>query len=234
MIYLAIGRRKRGKTTLAYYLARKLPQRVIFDPRQQIGLSTVRVSASHQIQDALDAMHADARITELVVTPRGDVNACFDTLCAHVQTWIETDPARPLALLVDEARFVDTTRRNAAFDWVLRCAPYETVHVILTCHRPKDVSPDVRGVMDHWLLFRCTQEHDLAIIDEKCGADIARAVSVLEPYQWIQWDDGEGLAHRHLDPRVWYTPLRSMQGDNVSVGTFADLSGTPFDRPKLF
>ncbi len=34
MIFLSIGRREQGKTTLAYYFAKKRPTRIIFDPRK--------------------------------------------------------------------------------------------------------------------------------------------------------------------------------------------------------
>ena len=54
MIFLSIGRREQGKTTLAYYFASRRPTRVIFDPRKQF--SGVAAPDADNLFEALDEL----------------------------------------------------------------------------------------------------------------------------------------------------------------------------------
>lgn len=217
MIYLAIGRRERGKTTLVFSLARKLPQRIVFDPRRQIEVASPRATIPDQIEEWIDRMFEGRDIPELLIVPAGHPQPAFDVLADAAQRWIEADPTRPLALVLDESRFMDLSRDS--FQWVLRCAPRSMVHVFLTAHRPSDIPTDVRAIADQWLIFHSTQEHDLRVIRDRCGDACADHVARLAAYEWVQWDDGKGEYRLHRDPRVWYTPLRTMPDPVAPVVT---------------
>lgn len=226
MISIAVGRRKRGKSTLTLFLARRKARRIIFDPRAQFASGDVIVES---IEDMNLAIAAN-QFTELVIQPRGDVSEHFAACCLAIQGQLEINPRESFSFLVDEARFIDT--RNVAFNWILRCVDH--VHVLLTCHRPTDVHVDVRGIADHWLLFHCTQEHDLKTIEERCGRAVAKAVRALAAYQWIHWDDGSGEWTKYLDPALWYVPMTPIATTASVPALDMPFSGTPFDRPRLF
>lgn len=227
MITLAIGRRERGKTTLVYWLARQVPQRIIFDPRRQFDRAvTLRASTPDEIEAVIEQLYADPVCDEAIVTPIGDVQPAFDALIDGVRRWIDAGSARPLAIVIDEARFVDLTTPD--FQWILRCAPRQQVHLLVTSHRPKDdeIPVSVQSIADRWCLFHTTQPHDLKIIRERAGDVVAAQVTTLNAYEWILWDDGTGEFTVHTDAAVWFVPIRARDvpvlapaGSDVPRGT---------------
>lgn len=211
MVYLVIGRREQGKTTLAYWMASRSPRRLIFDPRGMMGGR--RYTNSAALETACDELAAGTLLTEnghptgeVVFTPFGDVHAGFAAFAGEVQRWVLHTPDVPLAVLVDEVSFVHP-ERVSAFMWAVRCCRRDTVDFLVTAHRPADVDTDIRAVTDHWCLFAIRQEHDLAVIKERCTADVLRRVQALEPRQFIQWDDAKGEARIFADPSVWFIEL---------------------------
>ena len=206
MIYLALGRRETGKTTLAYYLAKQLPTRVIFDPRGLVPAPRGRARDVDGIDQAFDSLAGDSG-ADVVITPDRDLQAAFVRMSIEVRAWLlDEDTPRRLALLVDELRFVDT--RAPEFDWLLRCATRRAVCVILTAHRPTDVPTDIRAIADVWLIFRTTQEHDLRVLAERCPAAVVDDARRLTDREFVAWDDTRGKATTHRDPARWFVPLR--------------------------
>lgn len=231
MIYGAVGRRERGKTTLAYSLACRITIRVIFDPRHLIETGAPRAESPDDLAAMFSQLGKQESFNEIIVTPADDVQDMFEETCRYVATRIRDNPDQSIAFLVDEARFVDL--QCPSLEWILRCAPRNTVHVFFTCHRPSDLSVNVRAILDQWLLFHCVQEHDLDVIRERCGKPVAEKVAKLKAYQWVQWDDGKGEAFEHNDPVTWYVPLRSRPTETVHViedGAPID----PVDKQRVF
>jgi hypothetical protein len=204
MIYLVFGRREQGKTTLAYWMARRAGPRLIFDPR---GLIRLRSTVTHRIdlREAADELRAGER-AEVVYTPyEDDLATAFTRFCGLARRWVFDDPRRPLAVLVDEVAFVSTD--DLAFQWLLRCSSRSIVHVFVTGHRPVDVRPNVRAIADHWLLFAMRQEHDLQVLDERCSVEAVREVRTLQPRQFVQWDDTQARHKVFKNPQEWYIDL---------------------------
>jgi hypothetical protein len=238
MIYLALGRRQLGKTTLAYSMALKCPARVILDPRALIHSSGVRVHSTQTLDFAIDQL-ADGTIAEILVTPDENVQALFDHTAQHVKRWAQdfqhqSRTSRRLMLLVDEARFFDL-RASSAFEYVLRAAPPDLVNVMITAHRPADIPTDIRAISDHWLLFRCTQEHDLKVIGDRCGEHVREKVSRLLPHQFIDWDDATATSHVYTNPLRWYVPLRSKNAPSSEESEILpDPDPIVVDKTRLF
>jgi hypothetical protein len=202
MIILVIGRRKQGKTTLAYAISLKKPTRVIFDPRRLFKTSDVVLPDANGLYDLMDTE------SEIIVQPWGDVKESFDKFCDEVDLWMETNRDEPLAIVVDEVRFVDTPNEDyVSFDRILRFSNPSTVDVIVTCHRPVDISTDVRAIADYWCIFKTTQEHDLRAIRERCGEEVANLVDSLGPKEYVLWNDGEGVATVRRDKASWFVPI---------------------------
>jgi len=240
VIYLYLGRRKLGKTTLALSMARKCPYRVMLDPRGLIHSGAPRVSDVDGVASAFDAMSNDdehdetRRVREVLVTPEHDVQLVFDYTSREVKQWSKDwhDPEHRLMYVVDEARFFDLLD-SPAFEYVMRAAPPELIHIAITAHRPVDIPTDVRAISDHWMLFRCTQEHDLKVIEERCGWAVRQEVSQLNPHEFVHWDDAIGTYRVYRDPAAWYVPLsvRSMPDppDLLPIG-----GSKPVDTETLF
>jgi len=232
MIHLVIGRRKRGKTTLAYYMARNCPQRVIFDPRGMIRAAPEArvVTTMRGFQEGFRALSA-AELTELVYTPADDsFPSAFRYFCACVKTWIVADSHRPLAVMIDELAFVNPT--EPALLWMLRCSEPDVFHIFVTCHRPKDVPTDMRAIADRWFLFQCRQEHDLEVIEDRCSAAVAAAITRLEEREFVLWDDDTATMKVFRNAKPWHVPLKrdtppdgqaidlgALEGEDISLDT---------------
>ncbi len=211
MIYLVIGKRGQGKTTLGVYLARrdKDGRRFIFDPRDLIAPAPsgfVVQSTSQNIMQGVDqVIERDEGMREIVVRPSLNVQAAFDTLVNELYQWLKAEPAARFTLLVDEIRFVKDLQ-TPQFEWLLRCSQPDRVHIILTCHRPTDIPTDIRAIADNWIVFRMTQEHDLKTVAERSQA-AARAARHLGPREFVHWDDAAGEHALHRRPDKWFVPL---------------------------
>lgn len=199
MIYIIIGRRGTGKTTLGYTLACGKGRRSIYDPRREFSTSP---SYDFLLPD-------DADRPEMIVTPEHSAAGEFPAFCSVIKEWIDDDPEIARSVLVDETRFVKRVLlETPSFDYILRCSDRQKVNVIFTAHRPSDLPVDVRAIADTWCVFQSTQEHDLEVLRERCGDDFAAKVQTLGEHQFMSWDDSRAVATAYLDPRVWYVPLR--------------------------
>ena len=208
MIRLIIGRRQRGKTTLAYYMAAKCPQRVIFDPRGMIRAKpdTGVATTMRTFKTGFEQLQA-GELRELIYTPSDDnFQKAFQYFCRCIKTWIVAEPNRPLAVVIDELAFVNPN--EPAFLWMLRCSEPKVFHIFVTCHRPKDVSTDMRAIADQWFLFQCRQEHDLSVIEDRCSAGVANAVQRLEGREFILWDDDKATMTIFKKSEPWHVDLK--------------------------
>jgi hypothetical protein len=223
MIYVNLGRRRQGKTTLTAHMSRKVPARLIFDPRGLMQFGTT-VHSRSALALAFEDL-AEGTRQEIVYTPDQDLQAEFIAFSRYCRVWAVKHGQRPLAMVVDEAAFVDTDIED--FLWILRCSDPTRHHVFVTAHRPSDLSTRLRAIADHWLLFATRQEHDLAVINQRCGANVSRRVAQLQPREFVHWDDALGV-YKHYPQRVaqsWHVPLgaTSQQRSAASGSGLEDL-----------
>ncbi len=239
MIYLVIGKRGQGKTTLGIFLARREQERrFVFDPRHMIAPSRDGFAVSGQtttpiMQGVDQVIERDEGMRELIVRPTLDVQAAFNALINELYQWLKAEPNARFVLLVDEVRFIKDLQ-TPQFEWLLRCSQPDRVHVILTCHRPTDIPTDIRAIADNWLVFRMTQEHDLKTVAER-SQQAARAARQLGPREFVHWDDAAGEHHLHKRPDRWFVPLaRSVPALDDPERSTLGLEPDPPARPKLF
>ena len=198
MIMLVLGRRELGKTTLARYLAHARSSRLILDPRAQ----WIASDPYEHIDGDADAILSDLADERDVVIQPDDLQATVDQAAGLVRAFYRERPMAPLAVVLDEAGLYNVRR----WDWVFRCSPRGRTSIILTAHRPADISTDVRALADTWCLFRSTQEHDLAVIEERCGEEVRRLVEALPPFHFVEWDDARATYRVFRDPAAWFSP----------------------------
>lgn len=227
--YFAIGRRGMGKTTLAYKMTLKISRRLIFDPRGMIRANpdAIVVVDIEDMRGAVREVQAGT-IEELVFTPSGDLDTAFEAFAEELRRWIVTTPGLAVAVLIDEASFID--QKSKHFQWVVRCSPVDTFHTLMTCHRPLDIDTTVRAIADHWLIFQCRQEHDLKVIRERCSFEVADEVQRLGPRHYVHWNDARATLAVNRNggtgtPSDWYVPLRctiAPAGEPVSLAEPAE------------
>jgi hypothetical protein len=240
MIYLALGRRQLGKTTLVYSMARKCPARIILDPRALIHSQGIRVSRMDDLDRTMEIMaEQPTTISEVIVTPDSNVQTMFDHCARYVKAWAQDFQHAPrathrLMFIVDEARFFDL-RASPAFEYVLRAAPPDLINVAITAHRPSDIPTDIRAISDHWLMFRCTQEHDLKVIGERCTEAVRNQVETLNPHEFIDWDDATATARAYKNPSAWYIPLRAPgAAETADLDVLPPSDPNSLDKSRLF
>jgi hypothetical protein len=203
---LCIGRKEQGKTTLGYHLAHSLPTRVIFDPREHFFTGGIEVEEGVGLYDLLDT-HA-----EVIVKPADHYPEHFEIVCDQLRHWIRENHDEEFALLVDEAYDIKTPEyMPASLDWLMRKTKRKQTRIIFTAHRPVDISTDIRALSDNWFIFQSTQEHDLRIIKERCGQEVADAVMTLRPREFINWDDSIGRWTKFSDSNAWYMSLQKQE-----------------------
>lgn len=198
MIYLDLGRREMGKTTLALSLVRRCPSRVLFDPRCQFALGGLTAATYDDVAAGFDRLADHAapdHVDEFVVAPVHDPQTVLVGVMRETRHWVAHSRA-PLAVLLDEVTFVDLMA-SPDFIYLLRASPRQQLHIILTAHRPKDIDVNIRAIADEWLMFRTVQRHDLDAIEERCGEEAVALLPTLAPYEYLQWDDARGKLHRH-------------------------------------
>ncbi len=212
MLILNLGRRRVGKTTLAYKIISNSETRVIWDPRGLFHTSSCVLSGSSGLYEALDNEY------EIIIKPERDVKGTFDSCCSVLWRWVKDNPEAKVSFLVDEAYFIETSNTSyESFDAMLRFSGEGQLKIVITAHRPADIGTSIRSIADKWCMFRTTQEHDLKVIRERCGEIVAEQVANLKPYQYVVWDDGISSYEVKLEPAKWYISMK--QSRSVSNET---------------
>lgn len=233
MVYAIIGRRLQGKSTLMRFTGSRVPARMILDPRRMFRSDphALVVTDLASFQLACDRMH-DQEVAEVVYSPSGPLADAFANYAAEMKRWIEHEPNRPIAFMIDEANkdFLDFD--NDDFQWSLRCCNWDLHHIMMTTHRPVDLSTKVRALVDHWCLFAVRQEHDLQVVRERCSPQVADIVQQLAAREFVHWNDAEGRYEVKRDAESWRCVIGApaqieLPGDDGSNG----LDSLPGDKP---
>lgn len=216
MINPIIGRRELGKTTLARYLASARPKQLIVDPRSQWPVPKgIETYDRVEPQIAIDLDEGRTVIVQPI-----DLVECIEGLAIVMRSWLmqcQKDGEPPnLAIVLDEAGLYKDALRS--WDWIFRCHPRAHMSILLTAHRPADISTTIRSISDRWCIFRTIQEHDLEAIDERCGKAVTDRVQTLAPYQFVSWDDAQSEATEFLNGALWQTPRETpIEGTPLTV-----------------
>lgn len=202
MIMCIFGRKEQGKTTLGYHLALPFPTRVIFDPREHFYTSATVIENASGLYELLNDT------TEIIVKPPDHYPENFELVCDQLREWIRDNHEEEFSFLTDESYDIKTPDyMPASLDWLMRKTKRKQTRIIFTAHRPVDISTDIRALSDNWFIFQSTQEHDLRIIAERCGREVADEVQKLKPREFINWDDSIGRWQKFSDANRWYVSL---------------------------
>jgi hypothetical protein len=206
MITGIIGFTGQGKSTLAYFIGKRSPTLVIFDPRGQFHTTNDVLPDSYGLYELLDDRY------EVIVRPgRGSqVEENFDSTCRVIADWIEDNPHEDICVLVDEGRLVglDSKSTSLHFDWILRSAREGShIDVIITCHRPVDISTNIRAISNRLCFFRVMLPNDLDQIEDQCGPEVTAEVKKLLDKQFITWNNSRQQWRKVDNPASWFTRI---------------------------
>lgn len=217
MTRLFLGLRTRGKTMLALFLALQADLQIIFDPRRQFqrfidtmredGLGDTLLVARNtmEIAQCMAKLGQSNGPTMLIVMPDDDLDAAFQRLCRELKRFVLTRMVEktPFALLVDESRLF-TPQDSPEFKWLMRCTDNDSFQTLLTCHRPVDLVPEVRAIIERWYIFQTAHPADLRTLEEMIGENWALKVRALKPKQFLDWDGGIMEGRLRTDSDTWY------------------------------
>ena len=143
MIYLVIGRRELGKTTLARYLGHAKHPRLIVDPRNQWPVTTDEgpadsVNPDHVLEDLESGQ-------DVLIQPE-DLDDAIRSLAWPARRFITESPDRELTVIFDEAGLYRDTLKTS-WSYMMRGSPRMRTAIILTAHRPSDIATDIRALV---------------------------------------------------------------------------------------
>ena len=211
MIYVIIGRREKGKTTLADKMIKNFPMRFVIDARRMIDQHDPSIIYENYIEGATNAMYeaieSNGQFSEVVYQPHeDDLPGVFVNWTHTIKSIAIEFPDLRFAVLIDEASFFDLN--EGAFQWLAKCTPRDNVHIFITAHRPTDIPPKIRSIADHWLVFHITEQSDLDRIAEK-SPEAAEHVSNLRDRSFVWWDDATAKLLVNTDPSSWFIALKT-------------------------
>lgn len=210
MIYLVIGRREKGKTTLAYWMAHRIGHRAMLDPRGMVRRSDKSIEYAETITEARDSIDGIGlgEVSESIYHPsEDDLQGVFVSWTSSLKQIVRSRPSMELAIVVDEASFFDL--ESPSFQWLAKCSFRDLVHIFVTAHRPIDVPTSIRSIADHWFIFATSQEHDLKAIESRTSPRVAAtAKTMLADRAFVHWDDTKGEMRVNTQARSWYIDLR--------------------------
>ena len=198
---------RQGKSTLALFIARQSPTRVIYDPRKQFHTSEVVFTGSED--DTFFNMLDNEQ--EIIVRPGLDGERWLDFTAQEILDWIEQNPGEKICFLIDEANMVglDAKPQDSFphLNYLLRSAGEENVNIVITSHRIIEMHPAIRSIATYVCMFRTTHESDLEAIRQKCGAEVMEIVQKLPPNELVVWDDNFGTWKIYSDRSKWFVEL---------------------------
>ena len=206
MVIVIIGFTGQGKSTLAEHLARKADTVLIVDPRSQFH------TTSDIIPDAAELYEMLNDRTEIIVQPgRGrSLEDVFDRSCTELANWIEDNPTERIAFVPDEGRLLGLDSKSVPldFDWIVRSAREGSpIDVIITCHRPVDVSTNIRAIANRLIYFPMMLPSDLVLVEDQCGPIVAEQVRTLKERQFVVWNNSRQQWRKITDPQSWFVQL---------------------------
>lgn len=211
---LIFGRRRQGKSTLSFFLARRRHQTVIvFDPNAQFDGRMV----VYNLEDVREWIDQGGR-GEIIFRPTpGMIEEDFETLVEVLWNYGN------YALIVDEASCVQNAHSIApSLERLMRQAPRDgarnrsgaivDVTVIQTLHRPADANTICRALATDAFIFQTQLARDLDTVENQWGAEVRAHLSTLARWHCVHiWSDLDGSQRYSIwrDPSKWYVAIGS-------------------------
>jgi hypothetical protein len=214
MMIMIYGKRKQGKSTLAFSIAiAEHPRVLVFDPSG--NFPTVRTIKLDQVRDWLNKFQ-DAEVGSEYTFARvtgfrtEDIPEAFAEFCDAL---FDGDTfEHELSVIVDEAHMLQGRNYiDPNLDRIQRKVPSDST-LIETTHRIVDSDVNTRYHVDVFFFFYADLDRELKKIREDFGPEIAERVSQLKQYEVIEWKRPQGQQPVMVlwdEPKAWYVDLKN-------------------------
>ncbi len=198
-IAIITGRRGKGKTSLAYFLAKTNGKGVaIFDPTQAFGIGAIahdKTSFEYILDGELspvvfqvDNVAFEEEAVELALRD-------FVSALRHI---------RDISVVIDETSYVQSPNYcSPALDDEVRVGRRRRHDLYLTQHRMADCNGIVLDLVTEFYFFGTKSPKSLARIAEYCGDEVARLVSTLPEHDFLFYDVETGRFYVNNAPEFW-------------------------------
>lgn len=209
------GRRRSGKTTLAFDIAKKSGGGIIiFDPKREFRGWPATVST---VEGIIRAVKEKNLI--VIYHPDGDTDEEFTKVAEWVISQHDMAMSRGwdskgfhFTLLVDEAHNVQSPNwANPKLLQILSQNRPEILNVFQTFQSPKDAYNRIKSRVSDWYIFSTNLPSDLEYLQKEIGvsAEDAARITTLGDHQFVHFyfDGGQPVAEFVTDSESWNTPL---------------------------
>jgi len=199
------GRRGKGKTSLAYWLACEGGRGVVvFDPTEAFGIGII-VNDGQKFEAVLDG-----EISPVVFQMADAVNRPDAVEADFAQFVTAVKHFRNIGVVVDESSYLQSPNWIApALDDEIRVGRRRDHDVFLTLHRMADCNGILLDLVTDFKFFQTKNPKSLDRIAEYCGPAVAGIVSTLGDHEFLSYDVERGLYSVNVSPEVWRVSLNA-------------------------
>ena len=220
------GRKRSGKTTLAFDLAMQRGGGVIvFDPKREFRGWPGAVTDVAAIESKIKEGHS-----VIVFHPEGDTKEAFTPLADYVlelhkiamqKEWEKT--GAHFTFLADEA--VNVSTKNWVDEKLLQLVAQnrpEILDIYLTFQSPKDSNNLLKSRVDNWFIFNTSLPSDLDYLNKEVGVpqDDLQMIADLRPHEYAHFffDGGEPHVEYDFEQDAWFRPLEYFASNEKERG----------------
>jgi hypothetical protein len=209
------GRRRSGKTTLAFYMALSGGGGVVvFDPKREFRGWPATVTTVESLQEAVKKENI-----VIVYHPDGDTEAEFDPVAQWVIDQHDLAMQRGwdksglhFTFLCDEAHNLQGPQwANPKLLRILSQNRPEILNVFQTFQSPKDAYNRIKSRVSDWYIFSTNLPSDLEYLRKEIGvdeSDVARITTLGDhEYAHFYFDGGTPVAEFVTTPDDWFVSL---------------------------
>ncbi len=198
MIAAFLGRRGRGKSSLAYYHARRLNLGVfIYDSNAQFGVGKIVSS----IEDLYAAIEED--VEGPIVYRPADVEEEFTHVAQAV--W----GCKCVSFLIDESSLLQSPQSiHPALDRLIRLGRDCEISVFMTQHRPRDLNGIATSLATDLFFFHTTNPLDLERIERDTNGEVRRRVEQLSGFDYLHFNLDTEEFYVNTDSDSWKVSIK--------------------------
>src|SRR6266478_2530288 len=209
------GRRRSGKTTLAFYMALESGGGVIvFDPKREFRSWPATVSDVSQLEKA-----AKEKNTVIIYHPNGDTEEEFRPVAEWIISQHDLAMSRGwdskgfhFTLICDEAHNLQGPNwANPQLLQILSQNRPEILNVFQTFQSPKDAYNRIKSRVSDWFIFSTNLPSDLEYLQREIGVneEDTKRITTLGDHEYVHvhFDGGQPVAEFVTDSSYWFVDL---------------------------
>lgn len=211
---MIFGRKEKGKTTLAYHLARLTGKAIFaFDPNNRFDCATI---ARSRMSLFAATESVEQNFSPVAYRPS-------ESIAEGIEEFSEIMLGlRGLAIIIDEAgssEIQSPNYLNPKLHALLRASGDNQLShdVILTQHRPQNCNGDTFELSDEYIFFSSKNHLTIKKIREHCSEEVAARVMCLEGREYLVWSVTGESFYINKDSDSWRETLSRTELDGAQL-----------------